>query len=263
MSGSIATNRKIHQLKKEVKALKCCISNGQAGAVYYNRAWLTQTVSYETYDEGYRVANGANDYNEAIPIGALVQQKDFTGGLFDRLKYFNIWGSKFRFTGLTGGYCNPEDGLFYNVDGVLSDKATEFPFYAAARALIVDHLTGLMVISDRLGAQTWTLWLPETPGRTDAGYTDWFAPAWAEEQMLTDTELIDALNYIGNEPRRGQFNFSQATNLSSTTNPSNSAQCIRFFCNSGGGYKNFSTKIVTGANRIFWRVELTEPVAQP
>lgn len=245
------------------------IGGGAGSGIYYNRPWLTQLTSYQTYDEGWRISNptdinagGGNSYNSAIPASGILQQINPNAGL-DRLKYFNIWSHKFRFTGLTGGYCDPDDGLFYDVNGVLSDKATQFPFFAAARALIVDHLTGFMMLSDRLGAQSWNNWLPEVPGRTDAGYTDWFAPSISELFTLEDPELLDALNFGGNEPRRAQFNFSQPQVQSATTRLDISTQCQRFFSNGGGGQKNFSAKTNTGANRIFWRVHLTGTIPQP
>lgn len=246
------------------------VGSGGAFDVYYNRPWLQQNTSFRNYDEGWRIANptdtnsgGGNSYNESIPSGSVLQEIDYSSEIVDKLKYFNIWDHKFRFTGLTGGYCDPSDELFYDKDGNLSDKATEFPFYTGTRALIVDHLTGFMMISERLGALNWNDSMDDVPTRTDAGYSDWFAPSIDEVWTLQNPELIDCLNFGGNELRRGQFNYSQPQLQTGSTRLDATTQCQRFFSNGGGGQKNFSAKTNTGANRNFWRVHLTDPVTQP
>lgn len=269
----MASNRFLKQknivLKRQVQTLRCCLKkcedsdvSGEVGTpdVYYNRPYLTVTQSYDTYDEGWKIANGANDYNDAIPDDATIQQIDFSASIPDKLKYFNIWGHKFRFTGLTGGYYDPSDGNYYDVDRNLSDKATEFPYYMAARALIVDHLNGFMWISDRLGSLNYTDNLDESAIQTIEGYTDWLVPAVSEYAQLNDYQYSKNRNSAERPP----WNYdSQQNSCSCTPRPDiPTTQCL-YYLALHGGYSLPQDKTSTSANRSFFRIHLSGTVPQP
>lgn len=241
-----------------------------AGAVYYNRTPLRQLTSYRDFDEGYRLQNpglpntgGGNSYIDSLPDNAILQDIDISKGI-DRLKYFNIYGHDYLWTGINGGYYNPVDGNFYTFDHVLSDKATEFPVLFSTVALIINHKTGLMMLTDRGGAVTWEQFCDGAPTYAVGGFNDWFASSYDElHDMLQNVELVDCVNFSGNEPRRSQFNWSLPVLASSTTDPSNTTRSIRLASNQGGGSANFASKTSTGADRAYMRVHLTGTIPQP
>lgn len=154
--------------------------------VYYFRPYLTLDTSYSTYDEGWRIANGANSYNDAIPTNANIQtvQPDYVNGRYDYLKYFNVWGHKFRFTGINGGYYDEADGNYYDSDGVISDKATEFPPFSSTIYWVIDHLSGYMFPSSGFGNTSYANNLTTAAASTVGSYNDFFVFSIAELEML-------------------------------------------------------------------------------
>lgn len=228
--------------------------------IWYNRARIIQTVSFADFDSAYRAANGGNDYFESIPQNAVLQEvlPDVPNGRIDYLKYFNEWGHKFRFTGLTGGYYDEADGLYYDVNGVLSDKATEFPFYAALRALIIDNLTGLMVNSDRLGSATWAVAMSDAPLRTDGGFSDW-ETVTVDEMHIFDRHDLDRNM---SDAERPPFNMSQLTMQMGDTRQVTTTQNLRYNAQIGG-FQNTINKTTSGGNRMYMRVHSITPVVQP
>src|SRR5690606_18631092 len=106
---------------------------------------LYQDTIYNNYDEGWRKANGGNDYNNSIPTGALIQQirpdMSVGSGRTDYLAYKNAFGHKFRFTGINGGYYDEADGTYYTSGGTSSDLATEYPEVSTSRWWVIDHLS--------------------------------------------------------------------------------------------------------------------------
>jgi hypothetical protein len=127
--------------------------------IYYNKPWYRATESYNDYDEAWLIQNrDINSYNEALPTFPVMQQVDYSDlSILDRLLYNNMNGNKFRFSGIDGGYYNPDDGLYYDVDGVLSTRNAEFPAYAGGGYFfVIDHLTGILWVSRRLGVKVFT-----------------------------------------------------------------------------------------------------------
>lgn len=192
--------------------------------VYYNRPYMVQTVSYVDYDEGWRKINGGNDYNDLIPSNGIIQQlaPDFINGRSDYLRHYNKWGHKFRFTGEFGGYYDEADGNYYDVNGNLSDLATEFPTYdLSTRWLVYDHLTGFTIPCERGGAQTYNQAMLDVVGYTWFGCpfdNDWFNPTFKEAILLSankeDEYSLSSFTTTGYRPF---FIFSQSTHWTSTS----------------------------------------------
>lgn len=106
--------------------------------VAYARPRQYQMVSQEPWDELYVL--GLDTYT--LPAnGYRLQQIRTDIGKPWLLLYENEFGHLFRWTGDTGGYYNEDDGNYYDVNGVLSDKDTEF--LRSGRYYIIDHWTGL------------------------------------------------------------------------------------------------------------------------
>lgn len=197
------------------------------GYIAYNRPYLTQTISYADYDEAWRKANGGNTYNDSIPDGVALQEvePDMINGRFDYLRFFNKWGHKFRFTGVNGGYYDEADGNYYDVNGVLSDLATEFPIGTKPnRYLIYDHLTGFALTNERHSATfQWLDALNNNIGFSFYGLgigENWFTPSM--DEMIHTLRISAAIGFYSirsNPPTRPFFTWSQPTYWSGTTNP--------------------------------------------
>ena len=168
---------------------------GGSASVYYNREWLEQGTSYRNHDERWRRDNplspqsaGGNTYNEAIPEAHYLQSvaPDLSNNRYDYLKFYNIHGHKFRFTGVNGGYYDEADGNYYNVNGVLSDKTTEFPPVSGAYWWVIDHLTGYKWPNNNLEFKNWNDTLDAAATTTIYyGAQDWVVPTRKEARQLT------------------------------------------------------------------------------
>lgn len=221
--------------------------------VYYNRPYLTQTVSYADGDEGWRRINGGNDYRDAIPDIGIIQriEPDLVNGRSDYLKYKNIWGHYFRFTGENGGYWDEADGNFYDKDGNVSTKAAEFVTYDnATRWLVYDHLTGLAIPNERGGATVWADCCSQVLTYTDffgAGVgLQWVFIAVSEAYSMRNNNNIEGMLYENSTANRENFiAYSQANQWTGTTRPNATTQAFQFTVQSMGGYGFPGTK--TGA----------------
>ena len=230
----------------------------QSKEVYYNRPWLKTGTSYLTNDEPSRAANNGNAYNEAIPDLATIQQLDFTGGLMDKLVYFNFWGHKFRFFGINGGYCNPADGLYYDKDGVLSTKLIEFPLFNVTSYWIIDGLTGFMMPAAGFGNTTYSANLITAAASTLEGFTDYFVFSRDELYVLADGSYNNCIHPTFRPP----FN-NPGTNWSCTpwqVAPSTNALA---FTGSLGGSTSQQGYSHAGFQEFYGRIHLTGSVTQP
>ena len=127
----------------------------------YNRpVEPTYHTSYDTYDEGWQIANGTFDgWNETTASGVFcrVQTLDYTDSTSKTLLYNNPFGNKLRFTDASGS-------TTYN-------------------DIMIDNLTGIMWYWDnintvwRLDVQTYQDILPLIAAYTDSeGNSDYFLP---------------------------------------------------------------------------------------
>lgn len=238
--------------------------------VYYNRPYLGGSVSYRDFDVVYRKINGGNDYNNAIPDNALIQrvEPDFVNGRYDYLKYFNKWGHKFRFTGQNGGYYDESDGNYYDVNGVLSNLATEFPDNIGSPTTyyyIFDHLTGFVFVSDRLGGVTWENACDLTPTYNSfPTYIDTqFLPSVNEWRTVASVNP-DSFGALANNINRPFVNYTQDLQWTGETRSSSITQAQRVGVTSyPQTYISPAGKTTTGANRGYMWVFDNGTIPQP
>lgn len=228
-------------------------------SVYYNRPYLTQTVSYSTYDEAWRRINGANDYNDAIPDEAYIQQvePDFGNGRIDYLKYFNSFGHKFRFTGINGGYYDEADGNYYDVNGTLSTKVAEFPTVIGAVYWIIDHLTGFMFPSSGFSNISYSNNLTSAASSTVGGYSDFFVFSRDEMYTLVGASYTNATSSV-----RPPWNMSSQQ---WTCSPWPSFPTTNAFAWTGtfGGSTSQQAYSYASFQEYYGRIHLTGTIPQP
>jgi hypothetical protein len=224
--------------------------------VYYNIPYLTQTVSYNNYDEGWRRIDGQNSGNDSIPAQALIQQlkPQYANGRHDMLKYDNRWGHKFRFTGLTGGYYDEADGNYYDVNGVLSDLATEYPTVAIGGAWILDNLTGYKFPSVRFGSATWPNCMDETQTYSSFGGLQDYIPFTINESIQMNNSM-DEVGSLINDTNRPFVLWTAGTHTTGTTRPGVSTQNFRYRSDFNAGDYDNSNKTSTGGNRWWFVIE--------
>lgn len=237
---------------------------GGIPAVFYNRPYLTQTISFDTNDEGFRRINGGNDHNDAIPDTATLQQiePDFANSRPDFLRYFNVHGHKFQYTGILGGYFDPFDGNYYDKDGVLSDQATEFPVVSAGKWWVENHLNGSRMISDRSGSQTWT----QAMNSPDTFVFDGVSTGWLNFikgeaiQLNSDSNQTFSI-FVGN-PDRPFFVYTQPEQWTGTTRPNLTTMAYTYLGATNGGTISGRTK-TQSVQRWHFIYHFTGSIPQP
>ncbi len=177
--------------------------------VHYVRPILEQVVvSGVDHDEKWHIDNNTFDYT--IPPGTKAQELDPTDR--DLLRFDNVWGHKFRFPGSLGGYFDSSDGLYYDVDGVLSDRDTEF--LLSGNYYIIDEFTGLGWSGTRSGSASLPTLLGLVP-TSRSGFDDFFVPCSAHFRSLIRLDKSLPL-YLSNRPPFDiQLNLWSCTYLNS------------------------------------------------
>lgn len=97
----------------------------------------------------------------------------------------NIFGHKWRRTGITGGYYNIDDGLYYSSAGTVSTQAAEFGTAAGNTSYLIDHHTGLGWKWNTQGSTSWSAHTTNAYYLTHAGYSDWFLPNVKQIMSIT------------------------------------------------------------------------------
>ena len=136
----------------------------------------TTRIYTKAMDSGSLVsyADGDPYYRKINEIGKLVQPEvgvvmRLQFGSFALLEYPNIHGNLYRITGITGGYRNPIDGLYYTKLNVLSTYAEAFPFDIG-----IDHLSSDLIDMRATANNIWTGHCASGLVRTTAGFTGWY-----------------------------------------------------------------------------------------
>jgi hypothetical protein len=154
-------------------------------------------------------------YNNIDPI---VQTSSGIPMVIDKSKRWklipdNVFGHKFRFTGSTGGYYDPETLLFYDSDGTISTYASAFP-----SDYMIDNSTGLGW--QTLGAIsnfTFEGALANVASLSHAGFDDWFLPNLSQLMSVTDYGYNAPLGSTGDFNPIFTGGISNATKWTSTT----------------------------------------------
>jgi hypothetical protein len=125
----------------------------------------------------------------------------------------NVFGHKFRFTGSTGGYYNPETLLFYDSDGTVSTYASAFP-----SDYMIDNSTGLGW--QTLGASSNFSFegaLADVASLSHAGFDDWYLPNLSQLISVTDYGYSAPLGSTGDFNPIFTGGISNSTKWTSTT----------------------------------------------
>ena len=148
------------------------VPKGGSDEIVYNRAGLTGiSVIYGVNDDGTRLVNG--EYIDVNITGLRAELTDFYN-MKDPNQIDKDTGivNKKRRTGMTGGYQDETDFLYYDINGVLTTKELAFPF-----DLCICHLTGLAWIMTNITFEsTWIEALTACNDLVHAGFDDYFLP---------------------------------------------------------------------------------------
>ena len=125
----------------------------------------------------------------------------------------NVFGHKFRFTGSTGGYYDPETLLFYDSDGTISTYASAFP-----SDYMIDNSTGLgWQTSGAISNFTFEGALANVASLSYAGFDDWYLPNLNQLMSVTDYGYNAPLGSTGDFNPIFTGGISNATKWTSTT----------------------------------------------
>lgn len=219
--------------------------------IYYNRKVWNDTNYVQDYDEAWHILNGINEYVDNIPVGAKIQNIDYSNlSIKDRLIYKNVYGHFFRFTGVNGGYYNPDDGNYYDLDNNISTKDLQFPKYLSNRYFIIDHLTGFMWIGIRLGTTDFNTNLDYARDLEQGGFSNWIVPSDKVAIQLFDNVYDFNLNATDRPP----WSYDQPFHWTCTNNTSNRINNANYF--SCFGNILIAGKNNIAANRWVFRVHL-------
>lgn len=175
-------------------------------------------------------------------------------GSVTRFKNANVFGNTFRFTSDIGGYY--DGGYYYDKNGVLSDKATQF-----ANAYIIDHYTGYgwadcrriydVVYPEFSGGLDWYDMIDYGANKSLFGFDDWFICNIPQLNSI----LTFGANDMGIEVFEQVFDdwsaYSIKKFITSTTAPNNSANSV--FCRIETGYDWFAQEKMSVMNHPQYR----------
>jgi hypothetical protein len=184
-----------------------------------NRIYLRPEPTGEIYipDSAFYL-DGCDSWMIHNNIDPIVQTSSGVSMVIDKAKRWklipdNVFGHKFRFTGSTGGYYNPETLLFYDSDGTISTYASAFP-----SDYMIDNSTGLGW--QTLGAIsnfTFEGALANVASLSHAGFDDWFLPNLSQLMSVTDYGYNSPLGSTGDFNPIFTGGISNATKWTSTT----------------------------------------------
>jgi len=135
---------------------------------------LDQSRAVQTNDEYWHKTNGTFDY--AYTSGSVTQMLDPTTPdkiFYDDSAVTGITQHLFRFVGHAGGYYQESDATYRDIDGNLSDKATEFTLVSGF--YIIDRLTWCGWYGARGGSIALTAGLATYPISRN-GFADYWMP---------------------------------------------------------------------------------------
>jgi hypothetical protein len=166
--------------------------------IYQEARYMGEEVSYSDGDAVWR-----RDNNKLL---ALTQPEK---GIMQRLQngneyllvYDNVFGNKFMFTGLTGGYYDPSDLTYRDVTGAVVTRADAFP-----NEIAVDHLYNKLVQTLQDNTQkSWSSWCLDGLTHTQGGFTEWYLP------MIT--EVANCMDWSFAIPARDTVPFDWGNNM--------------------------------------------------
>lgn len=140
--------------------------------------YISGSSFYPTGCDSWMIANG---------IDISTQPSSGVPMLIDKTKRWklipdNVFGHKFRFTGLTGGYYNPETLNYYNSDGTTAIYNEAFP-----SNYMIDNSTGLgwQTVANATNV-AWATALSEIDSLSHAGFDDYYLPDLSKTSSVVD-----------------------------------------------------------------------------
>ena len=184
-----------------------------------NRIYLRPEPTGEIYvPDSEFYLDGCDSWMIHNNIDPIVQTSSGIPMVIDKSKRWklipdNVFGNKFRFTGLTGGYYDPETLLFYDSDGTISTYASAFP-----SDYMIDNSTGLgWQTSGGISNFTFENALADVASLSHAGFDDWYLPNLNQLLSVTDYGYNAPLGSTGDFNPIFTGGISNATKWTSTT----------------------------------------------
>ena len=184
-----------------------------------NRIYLRPEPTGEIYVPGSSFyLDGCDSWMIYNNIDPIVQTSSGIPMVIDKSKRWklipdNVFGHKFRFTGSTGGYYDPETLSFYDSDGTVSTYASAFP-----SDYMIDNSTGLgWQTSGGIANFTFENALANVASLSHAGFDDWYLPNLNQLMSVTDYGYNAPLGSTGDFNPIFTGGISNSTKWTSTT----------------------------------------------
>jgi hypothetical protein len=172
------------------------------------------------------------------------------------VQQLNHFGSKWRLTGVTGGYYDRDTSQFKDVNGTVTTKALAFPDY-----LVVDHFTkdwndDLLIYSTTstglgIASLTWTDACNNPPASVGAFSGDW---ALAQINMLTSLQFEGMMRHEPFAPGHGTVFVMSATPAKGAANLSTDYYLYSDCWTAGSTYRLKSSAAAGNFYAIYVRV---------
>jgi hypothetical protein len=147
-----------------------------SGPIAYDMVTLQDYPTTYPGDEGYVYLNQATLIDYTFPVDGVVARLDPYDDQF--LLTLNEFGTKYRYTSITGGYWDPSDGNYYTVGGVLSTRDAEFK--TLGDYYVIDHYRNLGIRARRTGTAPYVDQVNTVLSSSYCGFTDWHAATFQE-----------------------------------------------------------------------------------
>jgi len=181
---------------------------------------FSQKIIYERPDYTGQLGNsgspwvvGDSLYRKLNEIGKITQptigrQARTAFGTAHLLESPNRFLNNYVITGTSGGYYNPDTGLYYTVAHVETDRATAFP-----NDIGVNHLMSyLFQIKETVSTNQWATQIGIGLGLTIGTFSTWYLPSTKEFYKLASNGVIAGFRY--DSP---PLDFNPTTKLTSDT----------------------------------------------
>jgi hypothetical protein len=184
-----------------------------------NRIYLRPEPTGEIYvpDSAFYL-DGCDSWMVHNNVDPIIQTSSGIAMVIDKSKRWklipdNVFGHKFRFTGATGGYYDPETLSFYDSDGTISTYASAFP-----ADYMIDNSTGLgWQTSGAVANFTFENALINVASLSHAGFDDWFLPNLSQLTSVTDYGYNSPLGSTGDFNPIFTGGITNSTKWTSTT----------------------------------------------
>lgn len=155
------------------------------------------------------------------------------------LRNNNVFGHKWRMTGISGGYYDIDTAQYKLVDGTVSDQATTFGTAAGNTSYLIDHHTGLGWKWNINGSRIWATHASASVSSSHAGFSDWYLPNINELMSLQYYTQIQSVIYL---PFNGNT-FKSSTPYIAFETTQHLIKNNQFSANQADATSNFTTYV--------------------